>query len=434
MNKPDFDPFRHPSTDASLLRMDRRSFRTISAKSSQSSIPKSEALKFLTMHSFRKAVLWISLALTLLSGILLRYQWATGDIWIIEIKQLIHAHSHQAMLGWLFWGILLLFYHQFNAQRSVNKILVSALLVVSLLIFPAFLYQGYGTISITLSSLHIFLSYPLLIMLYRKYLSGAKGPSADFWNSAGVLYVCSTIGPFMLAGSGAMGQGWMESWIAYYLHTSFNGWITFALVGWLFHRYKTDDGERLPSWICTVWMFSVFGATLPLMEFELPYIFHLTGLISLLLYSLIGVYLGSILLRNALNHDHPNVLIIVGLVFFLFKQLLAGSLVFPSVTAFAETHNIAQISFTHVALLGFSSVILIQFFYRRQQLSLSIPFLIGVFMYVGFLLFESATRFLSYALYFNIQRWYLWSGGVIFLGWLLMAISSFMNAKSNQVS
>jgi hypothetical protein len=386
------------------------------------------------MNQFRKAVLWISLTLTLLSGILLRYQWSTGDIWISEIKQVIHAHSHQAMLGWLFWGILLLFYHQFKAQKSADKMLEIGLLFVTILIFPAFLYQGYGAISITISTLHILLSYPFLIQLYRKHLSGKTGVSAEIWISAGIIYFCSTIGPFALAGSGAMGQGWMESWIAYYLHTSFNGWITFAIVGWLFFRSTSIKADLLPSWAITLWMVSVFGAALPLMQFELPAVVNLIGSVSLILYSVIGVWIGWILLRDVFENDCANLLIVVGIAFFLLKQILTGSMIFPSVAAFAETYNIAQISFTHVALLGFASVILMQFFYRVQHFTLKLPFLSGVIMYVAFLLFEASSRFFSFAFYFNIQRWYMWSGWVILLGWMMLFISFRKISKVNPVS
>jgi hypothetical protein len=117
-------------------------------------------------------------------------------------------------------GVLLLF----------GEGLVFALI---LLLFVAFLFEGYAFWSILLSTLHIGVAFGLI----AGYVAGAR-PSIDRkarrWIDASMVwFVLANLGPLLLSGGGRMGQGWIDAWVGYYLTLAFNGWLTFAVIGLL---------------------------------------------------------------------------------------------------------------------------------------------------------------------------------------------------------
>src|SRR5690606_18743038 len=102
------------------------------------------------------------LVLVALLGLLLRWMLVEPVMWL-NYRNILHAHSHVALLGWLycaFFGALLYAYKpQTEKQRKSFKLqfwLTQASVQGMLLAFPV---QGYGLFSITFSTMHILLTY-----------------------------------------------------------------------------------------------------------------------------------------------------------------------------------------------------------------------------------------------------------------------------------
>src|SRR5699024_11252073 len=99
--------------------------------------------------------------LTALSGVWMRLfplHMATS----IPYTNVLHAHSHLAILGWAFLGTLIIFLSiqwDDNKRKKEAKAISVTLFITSLDMFIDFLYQGYGLVSIILSTLHIALEY-----------------------------------------------------------------------------------------------------------------------------------------------------------------------------------------------------------------------------------------------------------------------------------
>src|SRR5688572_17795755 len=87
-------------------------------------------------------------------------------IYIVEIphvnfKPLLHAHSHVAMLGWMFIG-LAVFLLGDETDHGPSRLSRWLLVVVQLAVMGmllSFPVQGYGPVSIASSSVHLLASY-----------------------------------------------------------------------------------------------------------------------------------------------------------------------------------------------------------------------------------------------------------------------------------
>ena len=104
---------------------------------------------------------FIFFILTALTGIWMRAYLLSPTTWI-DYDHILHAHSHLAMLGWIFIAAFIVFLTLYWKKLSSRKhafVILAALFISSLLMFLAFLYQGYGGFSIALSTIHIWVEY-----------------------------------------------------------------------------------------------------------------------------------------------------------------------------------------------------------------------------------------------------------------------------------
>ena len=101
----------------------------------------------------------IYLLLTLLIGIWIRFQWIQPEMAIFNSKYLIHAHSHLAMLGWLFPVLAALLMHTGTREQTWKDLLNPYFLIplhfTIIAMTIAFALEGYAMNSIVLSTFFI---------------------------------------------------------------------------------------------------------------------------------------------------------------------------------------------------------------------------------------------------------------------------------------
>ncbi len=97
-----------------------------------------------------------------LLGLTLRFAFIQ-EIPFFKFKNILHAHSHVAMLGWLYLGLygLVVCYFVPNEQAApkfyTRLFWLTQISVLGMLF--SFPFQGYGPVSIAFSTLHIFCAY-----------------------------------------------------------------------------------------------------------------------------------------------------------------------------------------------------------------------------------------------------------------------------------
>lgn len=176
--------------------------------------------------------------LTALSGVIMRvfpFYPFNG----ISYTNILHGHSHLAILGWAFLGVFTVFlsiYWPLIRQKKQAAAIVFTLFITSSIMFAAFLYQGYALYSIIMSTVHIFVEYWAAVFMYRQLKAKHKVSKLGqlFMKGALLALMISTVGPFALgyiSASGLKESNLFDMAIYFYLHFQYNGWLLLALIG-----------------------------------------------------------------------------------------------------------------------------------------------------------------------------------------------------------
>lgn len=160
-----------------------------------------------------------------LIGLILRFAY-TGLVAIpLNFKYVLHAHSHVMLLGFLFNAILI--YIWTNFTKGIDKISYRyfvAMQVSMAIMVIAFILQGYALYSILFSTLHLWLSYILLIRLWKR-LEGNK--EITLMVKVGIIFhFLSSFGPYALGPLMVFdlkSSPWYQQAVFFYLHFQFLG-------------------------------------------------------------------------------------------------------------------------------------------------------------------------------------------------------------------
>lgn len=342
------------------------------------------------------------LLLVALSGVFMRtYPFLAQPQ--IPYDNVLHAHSHLGLLGWEFLAVfiifLAIFWKNILHQREAITICVF-LVVVSLLMFLAFLLQGYSLFSIILSTLHIFVEYWAALFIYRQMKEvKTKYPIATLYMYGALLaLVISSIGPYALAFISA--NGWTEYAIFeiavyFYLHFQYNGWLTLFLFGVFLIILQTKNIFinrklfQLGFWIYSLFLFPSFLLSVLWVE-EFGTTVHIVGALGG-----VGQWAAIITILYASHQAMADwrkyfsalPRFVLSLTFFLLfvKSTMELGLISPSLaTLVYETRSII-IGYLHLTLLGFITVFLFAQLWLIDYLAINIKAVISFTIFlIGF--------------------------------------------------
>lgn len=188
---------------------------------------------------FTSSFLYLLVAAVL--GFFLRLA-ATPFSWdiISNYKYVVHAHSHVALLGWVYLGlssfIVYFFIPKLKIRNHYTKIFwaTQACLVGMLIAFPV---QGYAFVSILFSTLFLIVSYVFSGFILRHTSPELKSKKSFSLIRHALFYmVLSSIGPWALGAIMAtLGKAsvWYKLAIYFYLHFQYNAWFVLAIIGLL---------------------------------------------------------------------------------------------------------------------------------------------------------------------------------------------------------
>lgn len=181
---------------------------------------------------------FINFSIAVLLGLLLRAVYIF-PIEGVNFLNVMHGHSHIAMLGWLYMVLYLFLIRVYGQEDDLgyykNLFWVTQIAVVGMLCtFP---FQGYAVGSIIFSTLHIFCSYAFVLRLWKR--NNIKVIS-DIWMLKSGLFMMalSTLGVWVLGPAvGMLGKtnAFYKIAIQFFLHFQFNGWFLVAVLGLFFH-------------------------------------------------------------------------------------------------------------------------------------------------------------------------------------------------------
>lgn len=340
----------------------------------------------------------------------------------VNYKFIVHAHSHIALLGWVYLALTTLLYKLYlsnlNLDRKYGRIFwfTQLTLIGMLLTFP---FVGYALSSIIFSTLFLFASYWFALFFLKNTPAILKKTNSYKCIRAALWYlILSSLGPWTLGAiMNTLGAEsvWYRTAIYFYLHFLYNGWMIMALVGLFFylleqHRIRAPDQTfKKFFWILNSGIiFSFFLSTL----FAHPPIFFyvLGGLGALLQLLAFGVLSKAVLgfreRPETLFSSFQKGLLITTIILLAVKMLLQLLTAIPYLADLAATILDFTIGYLHWTFLGVVTIGLFLFldYFRLMKIGKKAYslYLIGFFVtealifYKGIMAWQGSTLFAGF--------------------------------------
>ena len=307
-----------------------------------------------------------------LLGLLMRLAFVYELPEWINYSHIKHAHSHVAMLGWLYSGLFIFIVHNFRLYHKIYKTLFWLTQISILGMLIGFWFQGYAAVSISFSALHIFLSYAFIINVFRDLKSTRqKGFAVKFLKAALLFMFVSTLGIWAIGPILNMSEGRSALYygaIQFFLHFQFNGWFIFAIIA-LFLKLMEQknvsfDEKKMKGFFSLLTVSCIFSFALAI-TWSTPehYIFWINSFGVVIqfvaLYFLIKLIWP---LKNKLKRIFsPWVFLMLSLSFvaLIIKIAIQTLVAIPDIATISYTVRNFVIGFIHLLMLGSLSLFLI---------------------------------------------------------------------------
>ncbi len=321
------------------------------------------------MNFFKKytqiALAFFVMAVSL--GLLMRF-FSVSQIDFVY-KYVRHAHSHVALMGWVYFALITLiglyFLSNQTPKKTYNWIFGFTMLTVfgMLCSFP---FQGYALFSIIFSSLFLISSY-LFAWFFFKYTPNVlqrQLPSYRAIRYAIIYMLISSAGPWAIGGvMGTIGPDpfWYPTTIYFYLHFQYNAWIILGMIG-VFLKILEKKGIQIDKRLFKSFLiYFNIGAVLTffinILFAQPPHELYIISIFGAFM-QLISVVLFIKIIRSKL-HEIKLIfsplslqLLYWSMVLFVMKLImqLLGS--FPDLAKIIATYKYLTIGFLHWVFLG----------------------------------------------------------------------------------
>lgn len=316
----------------------------------------------------------------------------------LQFRNLMHAHSHGAMLGWVYLMLYVLIVHHFipDKKRIYNRLFwVTEIAVIGMLI--SFPFQGYAAISISFSTLHIICSYLFIRLIWKNHKIESK-PIQLLLKASLVFMFVSTIGIWCLGPAAAIlgiESAFFQIAIQFFLHFQFNGWFLFAVLAVFLPSFFIENTKRFQVFFKTLIGGTILTFALPVSWFAYHSILPWINGVGVLLQLVAGYYF-ILLLRPHWTKFWQKTLPLskwmygLALLSFVLKIALQTSSIIPEVSMMANQYHNFVIGFIHLMMLGVITGFLFAFLLESSLISIKSKSLnLGIYSFIiGFIATE----------------------------------------------
>lgn len=341
----------------------------------------------------------INLLLAACMGLLLRYAFI-GET-PFNFNYLLHAHSHVASLGWAYQMICTLIVFSFVKEDSdfYKKLFwVTQISVFGMML--SFPFQGYGTVSIPFSTLHIICSYIFIFYVWRNAQYNSISEMLIL-RAALVFLAISTIGIWMLGPSITIyGKNSIlyQISIQFYLHFQFSGWFIFAVLSILKRHFSKKINIELSPKNIRLIIISLI-ATVPLSFALVLFWFFkndgwlLLNIIAVFTQLFLVIFIFSRLRTLPLLFKQQNkiirLLFILGFSSLILKLIFQAFTSIPAIALLSRQVRNFSVGYIHLIMLGFVSSVLLVFIFEILKPNLTLAGKFGIWLFItGFVLSE----------------------------------------------
>jgi hypothetical protein len=362
-------------------------------------------------------------------GLVLRLIYLV-EIPFVQFRPFLHAHSHVALLGWLFIAVVVAIWDDGGGGRLdvlFRQLLFGLQLAVVMMLF-AFPLQGYGPISIAASMVHMLLAFAILYRLWQKASDWPAKGSRGLVRWAITFFCLSNLGvmaiPIIISAGLQANEIYYWS-VQFFLHFQFNGWFWFAAMTlgarWAERRgVRLDiDGLTMGLWVVSATL--TFALAIAWSE-PRPMVFATVALaVALQVWAALRTLR---LLRRSNAYSHTgvprSVQVFIGVAFvsMALKVLVQALVAVPQVAVMALTIRHFVMGFIHLNTLGTMTMLVFAYALVQGWLDHSrVPTKIGSgLLVIGIVLSE---------LMLFLQGSFFWSGwGMIPGHYLHLVIAS----------
>lgn len=324
---------------------------------------------------------------------------------------IVHAHSHVALLGWVYIALITLIYKLYLSdvkKEGLYKRIIWFTNICVLGMLFSFPFQGYALFSITFSTLFLIATYWLGWFFLKHIPNRFKNTSSYLCIKASIWYmIISSIGPWAIGGiMSTLGNTsiWYKLAIYFYLHFQYNGWFILALIGVLFYVIEQlpikIDQKTFKIFFYLLNFSIILSFFLSVLWTKPPQFFYFLAAIGALAQIIAFLYFFKIILKSwpALKTKFSpiasNLLKLSGL-------LLVVKILFQLISAIPYFANLAflykdfVIGYLHWTFLGVISLCLFAFLSHFKFIKLNnyilTPYLLG-FIFSEIIIFYNAVH------------------------------------------
>lgn len=349
-----------------------------------------------------------------LLGIILRLFFVTPIP--ANFRYVVHAHSHIALLGWVYLALVSLIYKMYFPEKGINSTykkifwFTNITLLGMLFTFP---FTGYALFSIIFSTLFLFASYWAAWFFFKRIPKAARSTNSFTCIKASLIYlIISSIGPWAIgAVMATLGNTsiWYKLSIYFYLHFQYNAWFILALLGIFFYLLESwkfvVDPKKFRIFFILVNLAVIFSFFLSVLWVDPPIIIYLLAAFGAILQVLAFYEFFRIVkmdwdrLKIRLSPFVRLLLKIswILLVIKVFMQLLTA---IPFFAELSFTYMDFVIGYLHLIFLGLISLALFAFLIQFKLLKLK-KSIFGIY-FTGFVLSESLIFYKGLAIWLGL--------------------------------
>ena len=348
-------------------------------------------------HWFRIALSFFLVAALL--GTVMRLSWITELP--LDYKNILHAHSHIAMLGWGFTimaAVIRYVILKHTQQRRVFNIVLILNTLSGIGMMVSFSIQGYGAVSIAFSALHILVAYFFAYHALKELKTITQGAVKFFgiWSIRWMLI--STLGLWAVAPVsillGKLHPLYFAS-IQFFLHFQFNGWFLFGVLTFLAF-FLDKKGFRLEltktwKWLLQLSLLLTYALSITWSTPE-ALLFYLNSagvIIQLIVFVMIGREIFNRLQKVHFTGSPGKILLLLGLACFALKIAMQSAVAIPYVAEISYTIRNFVIGFIHMIMLGAFSLSILALVISNTNIVLNRLGVLGCYLLaIGFLATE----------------------------------------------
>ena len=350
-------------------------------------------------------------------GLALRYSFINPIG--VNYRFLTHAHSHVAMLGWVYLMLYVCIVHYFVPVKKpiFNRLFwLTQFAVIGMMI--SFPFQGYAVISISFSTLHIFCSYYFAYLIWKYHKKNAI--VNNYLLKASLIFMLlSTVGVWCLGPAVSMlGQAsaFYQIAIQFFLHFQFNGWFLIAVIAVFFHLIKVEFSSLFRQFFYLLIVSTLLTFALPILWFSPhKYLIWINGFGVVLqvvaLYKFFQLVKPKTSIFSKNRTKLANYLYGFALACFSLKVVFQSLSILPEFSQVVFNHRNFVVGFIHLLMLGVISGFLFAFILRSDLVNVNKSFSIGIYSFLlGFVLTELLLLIQGIMFYFGngiISHYYL---------------------------